>query len=249
MIASLPMYDRPETAGAHDRYWHHIKQALADHGIDAPDRLTRDADVWDVWRARDLVLAQTCGLPYRARLHGAVDLVGTPDYGLPDAPAGYYHSEIVIRADDPRDRLDAFGAATLAYNEALSQSGWAAIAATGARFGTVLQTGAHRASASAVAEGRADIAALDAVTWRDLARYEPALSARLRVLDRTAPTPGLPYITALGRDAQTHADAVAAAIVALAPADMDTLHLSGLTQISAADYLAQPLPPPPRGSA
>lgn len=245
MIAGLPMYARPETADAHDRYWSLIRTALADHGIAAPRQLTRETDPWVLWLRPDLVMAQTCGLPYRARLHGRVSLVGTPDFGLPDTAPGYYFSEIIVRECDPRDTVAAFQDATLAYNDAQSQSGWAAVCATGARFAASLLTGAHRESVRAVAGGRADIAAIDAVCWRDLQRYESDLTDRLRSIGRTAPTPGLPYIAAKDADATCTAHAVAAAVAQLCPADRDTLRITALAAIPAADYLALPLPPGP----
>ena len=68
MIASLPMYDMPHLRGAHDRYWTAIRDALG-YG---PDALTRGGDPWAEWQSPDLLLGQTCGLPYRARLHDKV---------------------------------------------------------------------------------------------------------------------------------------------------------------------------------
>jgi len=34
MIASLPMYDRPELVDAHDSYWRLINRQLAEQGIE-----------------------------------------------------------------------------------------------------------------------------------------------------------------------------------------------------------------------
>ena len=64
-----------------------------------------------------------------------------------------------------------------------------------------MESGGHQASALAVAEGRADFAALDALTWIMLQRYD-SFAADLVEVDRTDPTPALPYITAMGRDAK-----------------------------------------------
>jgi ABC-type phosphate/phosphonate transport system substrate-binding protein len=249
MIASLPMYDRAETAGANDRLWVAIRDRLRAEGIDAPDSLTRGADdLWTHWTAPDLVLSQTCGLPYRARLHGKVCLLGTPDFGVEGAPPGYYRSVFVARADDPRDGLAAFQDARLAYNDAMSQSGWGApqnhARLLGLSFRPTLCTGAHRASALAVAEGNADLAAIDAVSWRLLARWEP-FAARLRVLGMTDPTPGLPYIAAAGLDQGRMFAAVAAAIAAMSDDDRDVTGIRGLVAIPAAAYLSVPTPPPP----
>jgi ABC-type phosphate/phosphonate transport system substrate-binding protein len=248
MIAALAMYDRPETRGATDRFWGLIRDRLRAAGVPAPDRLDRDSAYHAPWTAPDLLLAQTCGLPYRSRLHGQVTLVGTPDYALEGCPPGHYRSALVARAEDARD-LAALAAGVLAINDAGSQSGWAApaahAAARGLAFAAVTVTGAHAASARAVAEGRADLAALDAVTWRLIGRHDPAFAALLRVVEMTDPAPGLPLITAQGRDPAPLFAAVAGAIAALAPGDRAALGLAGLVAIPAAAYLALPLPPDP----
>ncbi|MDW4550475.1 PhnD/SsuA/transferrin family substrate-binding protein [Defluviimonas sp. D31] len=248
MIASLAMYDWPHVAAEHDRLWQLVRAALAEEGIEAPEALTRNGSLWTIWESPALVLGQTCGMPYRTRLHGHVALVATLDYALPDAPSGYYYSELVTRADEPGDVID-FIDRTLAFNGQDSQSGWAApqnhVASLGLKFSHTRHTGAHRDSARAVAEGRADIAAIDAVTWRLIQAHMPKLAAKLRVITHTAPTPGLPLITAKGRDAAAVARAVAAALAALAPADRAALGLAGLAAIPPEAYLAVPTPAPP----
>jgi len=248
MIASLGMYDRAETAAANDRFWALIRDSLRDRGLAAPDALTRgEGAYWPAWEDPALVLSQTCGFPYRAKLHDKVALVATPDYGLPDCPPGYYCSVFVARADDPR-HLPKFRSARFAFNEGLSQSGWAAAqnhaASMGFYFRPGLQSGSHRASAFAVAEGRADLAALDALTWTMLQRWEPGL-ANLREVARTAPTPALPYIAARTADAgATHASMVEAC-AALSAEDRQTLSLRAITRIAPECYLAVPIPPSP----
>lgn len=245
MIASLPMYDRPSTAGANDRLWTLVRDALRAEGRPAPDALTREGDLWEAWLAPDLILSQTCGLPYRTRLHGQVTLVGTPDYGLPDCPPGHYRSRLIVRRDDPREALAAFAGARLAINGADSQSGWAALAnhAPAHGWGAVTVSGGHARSAAAVAEGRADLAAIDAVTWELLAAE--GATAGLRVLASTDPTPGLPLIAAGGADAAMLARAFAGAIAALSPEDRAALRLTGLVPIPAEAYLSVPTPPAP----
>lgn len=243
MIASLGMYDMAPMQAANDRYWALIAEAL-----DVRVPLTRGAGAyWDAWQSPELILSQTCGYPYRARLHDRVTLVGTPEYGLPGCAPGYYCSVFVARKDDPRDGLAAFDGARFAYNEPLSQSGWAApqthAQGLGIHLPPTLQTGGHALSAAAVAEGRADIAALDALTWALLQRHAPALP--LREVAHTTPTPGLPYITAKHRDPAPIAAAIRDAIAALSPDDRETLHLKGLVTIPSASYLAVPIPPAP----
>ncbi|WP_242678829.1 phosphate/phosphite/phosphonate ABC transporter substrate-binding protein [Rhodobacter calidifons] len=243
------MYDFGPAQGANDRLWSLIRAGLRARGIAAPETLTRgERAYWEAWTAPDLVLSQTCGYPFRARLHDRVTYVGTPDYGVEGCAPGHYRSVFVARPDDPRRDLADFDGARLAYNEPLSQSGWAAPQTHAARLGLRLlpgvQTGGHRLSAQAVAEGRADIAALDAVTHALLCDLDPQV-AGLRVVALTDPTPGLPFITAAGRDPAPIHDAVAEAIVSLSPADRATLRLKGFVRLAVADYLAVPDPPSP----
>ncbi len=248
MSVSLPMYDRPELRAETDRYWALIREELAARGIDAPEDLRRgDEQLMPLWEDPDLILSQTCGFPYRARLHGRVELVGTPDFGNEGCPPGYYRSILIARADDPRGDFAAFDGARIAYNEGLSQSGWAAqinhAAARGIRLLPGLETGSHRASFHAVAEGRAELAAIDALTWALISEFEDV--SGVKVVGATDPTPALPYITAKGRDAVAIFAAVGAAIARLDAADRDRLHLRGIVAIPASTYLAVPIPPSP----
>ncbi|WP_434613509.1 phosphate/phosphite/phosphonate ABC transporter substrate-binding protein [Tabrizicola sp. M-4] len=248
MIAALPMYDRPELRAETDRYWALIREELAARGIDAPEGLRRgDAVLMPQWESPDLILSQTCGFPYRARLHGRVELVGTPDFGNEGCAPGYYRSILIAQADDPRGVFKAFDGARIAYNDGLSQSGWAApvnhAAARGIRLRPGVETGSHRASFVAVAEGRAELAAIDALTWALISEFEDV--SGVKVVGATDPTPALPYITAKGRDAGAIFAAVAAAIARLDAQDRDRLHLRGIVAIPAEAYLAVPIPPAP----
>jgi ABC-type phosphate/phosphonate transport system substrate-binding protein len=250
MIASLGMYDFGPAMAANDRLWAAVRDHLRRQGHAAPDSLTRGkAAYWDAWQSPDLVLSQTCGYPYRARLHGHVTLVATPDYALPGCPPGHYRSIFVARKDDPRDRVEDFDAAALAFNEDMSQSGWAApvthLTGLGLTPRPALRSGGHRLSAQAVAEGRADFAGLDALTWALMQDQHDPAAARLKVIGQTAPTPALPFIAAPGADGPALRAALAAAIAAMPATDRATLHLCCLAEIPAAAYLAVPSPPSP----
>ena len=172
MTASLGMYDRAETAAANDRLWAGIRDGLRARGIAAPETLTRgEGAYWPAWQAPDLVLSQTCGFPYRALLHGRVDLVGTPDFGNEGCPPGYYRSILIARADDPRRAFAEFDEARIAFNDGMSQSGWAApinhAAARGIRLRPGPETGSHRASfSSASASERSRAASKGDRSWR-----------------------------------------------------------------------------------
>ena len=245
MIASLPMYDRPEAHSAHDRFWQAIRKNLG-YG---PEALTRDGTVWDHWASPELILSQTCGYPYRAHLHGKVTLIGAPDNRLEGCKPGEYCSVFIARKDDTRDEPIQFSGSVFAYNEPLSQSGWAAPAAyaksRGFGFEILHRTGGHAASAEAVASGKADLAALDALTWRMVERSEKA-AEELRVIAHTTPTPTLPYITALSQDPVPIREALRCAMSGLSDADRKLLSIYGLVETPAHQYLSVPNPTPPQ---
>ncbi len=243
MIASLPMYDRPETRAANDAFWSAIRAELG-YG---PAALERKRDLWQIWQDPDLVLSQTCGMPYRTRLHDKVTLVGTPDYALPGLAPGYYQSIFLTRRGESADLRD-YRDRRFAYNDAGSQSGWSAAQThaqkLGFSFRNLLCTGAHRASALAIAEGRADIAALDAVSWRMIRQFD-GFAADLVETAVTDPTPGLPLITARDRPAEPILNAVRKALDRLPEAHATRLGIGAIVTFAPADYMAIATPAGP----
>jgi ABC-type phosphate/phosphonate transport system substrate-binding protein len=239
------MYDYPHTRASNTLLWTLIREKLG-YG---PAELTHDSDLWYIWQSPELVFSQTCGLPFRAGLHETVQLIGTPDYGLIDCPAGYYNSVIVVSSASNIKDLKSLEGRSMAYNEGLSQSGWAAPQAhlkqANVSFKTGPRTGSHKASAQAVVTSGADFAAIDALTWEMLRVNIPEVTDKIRVLDRTLPTPALPYITSMPQDAITIANAIESAIKSLPAAARETLHLKGLVRLSPCAYLEMPLPNTP----
>ena len=243
------MYDRPETAAAYDTLWAGVRDHLRRGAISAPDQLTRgDLALMAGWVSPDLLISQTCSLPYRAKLADRVQIIATPDYALPNCPAGHYNSVYVARRCDGFRDLAAVAGQDFAYNEALSHSGWAAPwadhQARGLNLRPRLRTGSHHASALAVAQGRADYAAIDALTWDMITEYDD-FAADLCVIDHTPTSPALPYVTALHRPLAPIYEALLQAITALDATTRKTLRLRGLIQISKTAYLDQPIPPLP----
>lgn len=206
--ASLAMYDLPETAEATDAWWRGLARALAEAGVsDVPLRLSRDLGARAAWEAPDLLLAQTCGYPLTHRLAGRVRPVATPAYACDDCEGAKHRSLVVIRKRDPASGLGALFGSVAAVNDPESQTGanaLRALAAPWARdgrfFRRVLVTGSHAASLAAVQDGRADLCAVDCVTFALLRQHCPAALAGLRVLARSEPFPGLPYVTRADAD-------------------------------------------------
>lgn len=241
MIAGLPMYDRPGTAPANDALWHAVRERLG-YG---PQDLSRDRDLWDLWEAPDLVLGQTCSLPFRARLRGKVQVIGSPDFRLPDAPPGTYYSVLVKRADDPRT-LPELMAARVVINQAHSHSGhaalWMAARDRGLTPNITGESGGHVNSARMIAEDRADLAILDAVSWSLMRRHD-GFAARLTAVGRSPATAAMPYICAPGMNVEAIRSALRDAFASLPPDACETLHIHGLVTLPESDYCDLPDPP------
>ena len=202
--ASLPMYDLPEVGSCTDRLWSAVAEELRDGGVrDVPDGLERTPNHHDAWSPCGLLLSQSCGYPVATALRNALRIVATPHYTAPGCEGYQYSSVVVVRASSRATALDDFQDAVCAFNSPDSQSGYNALRASiapiaGGRrfFGHTIETGSHAASIEAVRDGRADVCAVDCVTWALLARHRPGFVDGLAVLRFTEPAPGLPFVTA-----------------------------------------------------
>lgn len=236
-VASLGMYDHPDQRAANDALWSAIAVRLRRRGIDAPATLDRGRPVEDVWRDPHLLFAQACGYPLVTEPDLTLQVVAAPVYEAAYCAGAVHRSLVVARADDPGDGIAAFRDRIAAFNGRASNTGYnllRALVAPSARagrfFAAVVETGSHRASAAAVGRGDADLAAIDAVTFAALQRYEPEVVAALRVVATTAASPTLPFVTA--------GDTPIAIVAALRAALAETLADPALEEARAALGLA-----------
>jgi ABC-type phosphate/phosphonate transport system substrate-binding protein len=178
-----------------------------------PARLPPEAfDFQTLWRHPDLLLAQTCWGAMELGLAEHVVVVGQPSYkGLEGGQGQLYSSALLMRASEAHVAPSADGSPIIpierirnkrfGYNSLDSMSGIMApsrdLEAMGeslAIFCERIETGAHRASIVAVAEGRADVCAIDCRSWHMAKRHEPK-AAELEVVGWTGLRKGLPMIT------------------------------------------------------
>ncbi len=184
----------------------------------APDPATLPPDELDyatLWRHPALLFGQTCWGPMRSTgLEKLVTVVGQPSYdGIEGGEGTSYSSALVMRAAPnappsvpaPADGLPILPVALLrgrrlAYNDPHSMSGLLGLEADLAAAGEALdifsgrvESGGHRLSIRMVADGSADVAAIDCLSWHLAALHEPA-AARLVVVGWTSRRTGLPLI-------------------------------------------------------
>lgn len=199
MRAMISMYEMAERAAARDAWWVGLARHWRAAGLsDIPERVDMPDDLYKLWLAPDLFIAQTCGYPLTHELKDRVTLVATPVYAVDGCAGASYHSVIVARRDGDVRSLDDVAGKVAAINGYDSQSGWNALRHSLIGKGAparIVETGGHRKSVAAVREKRADFAAVDCVTYAHLEAIAPQEVAPLRVVARSASAPALPYIT------------------------------------------------------
>ncbi|MEM9332655.1 MAG: PhnD/SsuA/transferrin family substrate-binding protein [Pseudomonadota bacterium] len=248
-VASLSMYDWPETQEALDCLWHSIAEKLHDAGIPAPEELERGNSPSSNWENRALTLGQTCGWPYANRLRGKVLPLGRFVYDIAAKPAGHYQSVYIGRNANHAQFLgspDVFlTLEKIAINGDDSQSGFhvfneilGASAQDMIHPEKRLLTGAHRDSIRAVAEGRADVAAIDSVAFELAKRFETDAVGNVEVIGHSKPKPGLPLITSLehANDIPVMLEAIRISISELAADKLQNLLILDVMPASDGDY-------------
>ncbi|BCH24381.1 phosphate ABC transporter substrate-binding protein [Mesorhizobium sp. L-8-10] len=182
----------------------------------APDPATLPPDELDfhaLWLHPRLLFTQTCWGPMELGLQDHVAVLGQPSYGNMEGGQGALYSSAILmlrgagpRMPAPADGqpsipLDLMRGKRLAYNGNDSMSGIIALTrdlgASGESldiFSERIATGAHRASIVAVADGRADVCAIDCRSWDMALRHEPR-AADVEVVGWTGRRKGLPLIT------------------------------------------------------
>lgn len=256
MIASLPMYDWPETREHNDQFWHRLQTELRQICTTTPAQLSR-SDEHKQWQRNDVLLSQTCGYPLVTSLPETTVVVGTPLYGCQFCENGHYASAILVRQSDHKQALSEFAASTLAFNSTDSQSGYNSFKSlliqeqligkqNTSFFSNAVCTGSHRASIEAVAHGMADICAVDPVSWALAQRFDETTQL-LRILTNTAFTPALPLISSVNAiphnmNEQQWRVAVMHAFEQAIDADAKRhLLIEGVTFISKSHYLELPI--------
>ncbi len=242
-IAAYTMYGGPPVRAAVRRWWAGIAARLADAGMTGvPAKPTFTLGERDQWTHPNLLLAQTCGYPMMKGVTGPVRLIATPVYDVPFADGVNYCSLVIVAKKSKAISLMDLRGMRAAITKPTSHSGYNAFRrliadyvvqweaemggdiadlAGGRRFfASVIETGNHLNSVKAVAAGRADVAAIDCVSFHFIKALAPDAMKKVRILTATPEAPGLPLITAGWRSDEE--------VGVLRSAVMDTLGDAGL---------------------
>lgn len=192
MFAALGMYPFPHLRDDYRTLW----SAVASRVVGAPAELDETIDVHESWRRSDLLLGQTCGWPLVTVLRDSVEVVGRFDVDVPFARDGRYRTVLIASKPIGVAEWRQNPSTRCAVNGRDSLSGWVSLQwAWGGEPGDVIETGTHLASVRAVAEGRAHLASIDALSFEHLTVGERALVSRVHVIGHGPMVPTLPLIT------------------------------------------------------
>lgn len=199
-LASLDMYCWPENRNDWQNFWKAIRSELAKLDIPAPQFLTFGQPLEDVWQAPDLLIGHTCGWPYINKLRDKVTLVGRFNFGVEGCAPGHYNSVFIVPESSELSSMNAPSNSdpSIAVNGTNSQSGFRVLREVFENIESserLIVTGSHRDSICAIANGEAEFAAIDAITWELAKAYEP-MAQDVKIVGRSSPMPGLPLITA-----------------------------------------------------
>ena len=194
-----------------------------------------------------LLFGHTCGYPLMTRFQNLLTPFCVPLFDVPGCDGPLYCSHLIVNAEADIESVGDCRGLTVAINTPDSNSGMNllrhALALAGARgkfFRRVLMTDGHLHSLEAIADGRADLAAIDCVTWQMIRDQDPSLVARTRSLAFSRQTCGLPFVVPSAQTAAMPAQkwigTFNRVLQDLPAATRETLHLTGFASVTLNDY-------------
>jgi len=243
------MYDWPETAHALDNLWYSIQKKLNSSEVYAPKFLTRGKDAYLTWQDPNLLIGQACGWPYANRLRHYCKPFACIDYDIKDCPPGTYNCVYIGQSKKDirflKDNESLIEAKKIAINSSDSQSGFHVFkeitktpSHTAIPESIQYITGSHRNSIKAVAEGNAQIAAVDTICFELARRHDPDIVKNVSVLGRSIAKPAPVLMTSHFHKGLIPAllEAIAYGIYNLSEEDKETLLIKGLTPCNDINY-------------
>lgn len=174
-----------------------------------PAEVEWPTDLLPHWRDDSLLLSQTCGYPLVALLPD-VQVVGAFHSNAPGCEGLRYRSWLVARKEDEDLTISDFHGRRAVSNSNDSHSGYnslrhviAPLARDGEFFRNTLISGSHCQSLAALRDRRADMAAIDCITWALLSLHHPEELSGVAIIGKTPLCASLPLITSAKTDATT----------------------------------------------
>ncbi|MFV2031071.1 MAG: phosphate/phosphite/phosphonate ABC transporter substrate-binding protein [Gammaproteobacteria bacterium] len=198
-------------------------------------------------RDPQLLIGQTCGYPLVSQLSDVVTPVCVPLFDVAGCEGKNYSSRLIVSESSDIESLSDCYQGIAAINTSDSNSGMnvlrhaiAPLSQAKPYFSAVRETGSHLKSLTEVAEGKVQIAAIDAVSFSFIQNAWPELVARVRSIGYTAKTCGLPFVIPQEISKQLDSDDITAclneATLRLPEPIQQHLHLRGFEGVDMDEY-------------
>jgi ABC-type phosphate/phosphonate transport system substrate-binding protein len=206
-----------------------------------------DVSNFDILTDSNLLIGHTCGYPLMKTYLPYLAPLCVPMFKVPGVNQRHYCSFFITGKYNPINNLTDCANKIAAINGHDSNSGMnvlrhaiTPLASRSCYFSEVIVTGGHWDSVIAVSESRADIAAIDCVTFALLKDHVPELIDSIKIIGESAETCGLPFVIPLANDSEaTRKKLVQSLNTALERVDDVTksnLHLDRFEMVKILDY-------------
>jgi ABC-type phosphate/phosphonate transport system substrate-binding protein len=211
------------------------------------DRLLRFETGKALLQDPSLWFGHTCGYPLMTSLRDTLTPICVPFFDVAGCDHTSYSSLLIVPKNSSIYTPQDCKGLRAVINNSDSNSGMnvlrhavAAFNQQGAFFTEILESGSHLQSLTEVANHRADIAAIDCITYRYIADAWPQLIARVRSIGSTAKTPGLPFVIpkpgASHNDLEFITENLNQALSMLDDNQKRRLHLKGFEKVDIDEY-------------
>lgn len=216
----------------------------SEHAVESTIRFETD---FDSLRNPDMLLGHTCGYPLMRFLRHDCQPVCVPLFDFEGCSGKYYSSRIVASVDsdiielrDCRDKIAAINGYDSNSGMNVLRHAVSLLGIPAPFFSKVIESGSHFNSLSAVADGRADVAAIDCVSFALIKDEWPELIDQVKTIGFSAATCGLPLVIPNSRqwniDPESITRALELALTGIPDKHKKTLHLAGFENVTLADY-------------
>lgn len=194
-----------------------------------------------------LWFGQTCGYPLMTSLRNTMTPISVPVFDVLGCQQKRYSSLLIVADDSQINTTEDCRGLRAAINTSDSNSGMnllrhavASFNQNGKFFSQINLSGSHLQSLNQVANGSADIAAIDCVSYRLIEDSWPELATRVRSIGFTAKTCGLPFVmpkpAAVNHDLENITECLNQALLMLDDRQRDRLHLMGFENVHIDEY-------------
>ena len=217
--------------------------------LDIPTRVINSVDMVDVINSSTR-LSHICGLPLVSQFQGRLMPLCAPHFDVEGIDGPEYFSYFMVRKNSHIQSIEQSRDCVVAINSIDSNSGMGVFRHELKKnygidqleffFQDIIYSGAHTESVQYLLEGKADIAAIDAVTYNYLQDINPELALELRIVGHSVKMTSPPLVTNMGNpicDPASFTQILNNGLIALDDDVRQRLNIVKFVEVRTEDYL------------